>query len=401
MSRTLFKIFLLSLHAVRATYDPGRPFLPWLRAIARNRMAVGARCYVRRSANEVAVEHLPVTFAEDGANVPRDGATVILRLEEQTIDGSTRATRAIDAELRDVVAVEAAATTSVEASPAAQSRGSSRVKASKALVAGELSVQTSELIRHLATGAAPVHRLLPPSVRTAMWLGISLPYVCAVVVMKSAAIDFLGKIDARFALEQAAILATSVTAAIAAFASVIPATTEKSTCCHCSVAVWLGSLGQGCAHDWLRFGADGLQVRPDWECVPAVIFIGIIPAIAMVVMLRRGAPLAPRYSATLGALAVAALGNFGLRGFFTSAISASWCWSGILCSRPDLGASRSDWTSRFELAFRDSVRCTEGVVRTIKFIFVDAFQSPHQRLIHALKPQKLRAVEHVLVNSAV
>src|SRR5260221_8315955 len=68
----LVQDILLSLHAVRATYDPGRPFLPWLQAIARNRMADGARRYVRRSANEVAVEHLPVTFAEDGANVPGD-----------------------------------------------------------------------------------------------------------------------------------------------------------------------------------------------------------------------------------------------------------------------------------------------------------------------------------------
>ncbi len=37
---------LLSLHAVRSTYDPGRPFMPWLMAIARNRMADAARRYV-------------------------------------------------------------------------------------------------------------------------------------------------------------------------------------------------------------------------------------------------------------------------------------------------------------------------------------------------------------------
>jgi RNA polymerase sigma factor (sigma-70 family) len=69
----LVQDILLSLHAVRATYDPGRPFLPWLLAIARNRMADGARRYVRRSANEVAVEQLPVTFAEDEAKVPDEG----------------------------------------------------------------------------------------------------------------------------------------------------------------------------------------------------------------------------------------------------------------------------------------------------------------------------------------
>src|SRR5262245_22946090 len=53
---------LLSVHAARSTYDPGRPFLPWLAAIARNRMADGARRYARRAANEVVSDRLPETF---------------------------------------------------------------------------------------------------------------------------------------------------------------------------------------------------------------------------------------------------------------------------------------------------------------------------------------------------
>ena len=60
---------LLSLHAARPTYDPGRPFLPWLTAIMRNRMADGARRYARRAANEVACDPLPETFAADGTKM--------------------------------------------------------------------------------------------------------------------------------------------------------------------------------------------------------------------------------------------------------------------------------------------------------------------------------------------
>lgn len=63
---------LLSLHAVRATYDPDRPFMPWVMAITRNRLADGARQYARRVANEVNVEKLPVTFSDDSAKVERD-----------------------------------------------------------------------------------------------------------------------------------------------------------------------------------------------------------------------------------------------------------------------------------------------------------------------------------------
>lgn len=67
----LVQDILLSLHAVRATYDPGRPFIPWLFAIAHNRMVDGARRYARRATHEVAVGELPeaaVTFAGDPTN---------------------------------------------------------------------------------------------------------------------------------------------------------------------------------------------------------------------------------------------------------------------------------------------------------------------------------------------
>jgi RNA polymerase sigma-70 factor (ECF subfamily) len=59
---------LLSLHAVHATYDPQRPFMPWLLAIMHNRLADGARRYARRSSHEVPVAQLPVTFSVEGEN---------------------------------------------------------------------------------------------------------------------------------------------------------------------------------------------------------------------------------------------------------------------------------------------------------------------------------------------
>jgi RNA polymerase sigma-70 factor (ECF subfamily) len=58
---------LLSVHAVRATYDASRPFGPWLTAIIRNRLADGARRHARRAA-EVSVDDLDVTFADRTAN---------------------------------------------------------------------------------------------------------------------------------------------------------------------------------------------------------------------------------------------------------------------------------------------------------------------------------------------
>jgi RNA polymerase sigma factor (sigma-70 family) len=60
---------LLSVHAVRATYDASRPFGPWLAAIVRNRLADGARRHARRAA-EVPVDDVDVTFADPAANTP-------------------------------------------------------------------------------------------------------------------------------------------------------------------------------------------------------------------------------------------------------------------------------------------------------------------------------------------
>src|SRR5262249_2943319 len=65
----LVQDILLSLHAVRASYDPRRPFMPWLMAITRNRLVDRARRYGRRAAHEVHVGNVPVTFSDEGANI--------------------------------------------------------------------------------------------------------------------------------------------------------------------------------------------------------------------------------------------------------------------------------------------------------------------------------------------
>lgn len=59
---------LLSIHTVRATYDASRPFLPWLAAIVRHRLADAARRHLRHGAHEIAVDNLDVTCHAQTAN---------------------------------------------------------------------------------------------------------------------------------------------------------------------------------------------------------------------------------------------------------------------------------------------------------------------------------------------
>lgn len=147
-----------------------------------------------------------------------------------------------------------------------------------------------------------------------MWLALSIPYLAFAVLVMSPRGDLPSKMsDLRFAIEQLSALATGLAAAAAAFATTVPGYQRKFLVLPLlPLAAWLGSLGHGCIQDWLQFGAHGLSLRPDWRCFPVIVFIGAVPAMAMAVMLRRGAPLTPRLTMALGGLAAGGLGNFGL-----------------------------------------------------------------------------------------
>jgi len=176
-------------------------------------------------------------------------------------------------------------------------------------------MNTDELIERLAADLKPVRPLPLPWARTALWLGIALPYVAIVVWAKLTVIDPIHAAnDTRFMIEQAATLATAVTAAIAAFRSAVPGFDMKILLLPMApLALWLASVGHGCMQDWLRLGADGLAIRPDWDCLPMAMIIGIVPAATLIVMLRKAAPLYPRLTLALAALAVASIANFGLQ----------------------------------------------------------------------------------------
>ena len=63
---------LLSVHSVRHTYAPGRPFMPWLMTITTRRVFDAARRRTTRSANETTVDVMPETFLGDGAKTEQE-----------------------------------------------------------------------------------------------------------------------------------------------------------------------------------------------------------------------------------------------------------------------------------------------------------------------------------------
>ncbi|WP_292440037.1 sigma-70 family RNA polymerase sigma factor [Mesorhizobium sp.] len=59
----------LTVHAIRHTYDPARPFGPWLVAIARRRFVDRLRRNTRQRAHEAPLTAEHETFAESEANI--------------------------------------------------------------------------------------------------------------------------------------------------------------------------------------------------------------------------------------------------------------------------------------------------------------------------------------------
>jgi RNA polymerase sigma-70 factor (ECF subfamily) len=65
---------LLTVHAVRHTYDPGRPFGPWLVAIANRRIIDRLRRHTRARLREVEWSEEHETFSPEAANIHNEDA---------------------------------------------------------------------------------------------------------------------------------------------------------------------------------------------------------------------------------------------------------------------------------------------------------------------------------------
>jgi hypothetical protein len=175
-------------------------------------------------------------------------------------------------------------------------------------------MDTSELITRLTADLKPVRPLRQPWARAGLWVALALPCVAALVWGKLNVDVPLVASDARFMIEEAATLATAVMAAIAAFASAVPGFDRRVLLLPLApLCLWLASVGHGCLQDWIRLGADGLVLQPDWDCLLLATMIGVVPAVAIIIMLRAAPPLRPRSTLALAALAVASIANFGLQ----------------------------------------------------------------------------------------
>jgi len=217
--------------------------------------------------------------------------------------------------------------------------------------------ETRDLIARLSSNLPAVRSLAPVHRRALTWLLLAAPSVASFVFLFSPRRDLAAKLgDWRFLVEQGATLATAILAAICAFAMTVPGRDRRMALLPLvPLAIWIGVLGDGCVRDVLSGVPSGLGFRADWVCLPIIAAVGAWPAVLMLVMLRRGAPLTPHRTVAMGALAAAGLGNFGLRLFHQQDVSLTilvWQVGSTLAL-----ASLASWAGPRLLRWRTGLGC--------------------------------------------
>ncbi|MGH7040784.1 MAG: NrsF family protein, partial [Acetobacteraceae bacterium] len=176
-------------------------------------------------------------------------------------------------------------------------------------------MDTDRLIAQLAGDLVPVRRLASPAVRLVWWFMVSLPAAALVAWAFGLRPGLAARLaDPAFLAEEAAALLTAVLAAYAALCAGVPDQPGwKLWLPLAPMAAWLSVLGGQCLAVALRLGPEGLRITADPMCLPAVALGGLLPALAIAVLLRRGGRFRTGHGCLCGGLAAAALGAAALR----------------------------------------------------------------------------------------
>lgn len=186
---------------------------------------------------------------------------------------------------------------------------------------------SEKLAAALSEGLVPVARLEPPLVRAGKWLAFAAVLVGLLVALHDPRDDLAARFaEPGFVVPWMASVLVAITAGIAAFHMSIPGSPRLLVALPAvPLAVWLGTLGTGCAIELADRGTAALGTS--WECLKFIGLTSVPLAGVMAFMLRKAAPLAPSPTMAMGALAAAAFASAGLELFHhlqTSTMVLMW-----------------------------------------------------------------------------
>jgi hypothetical protein len=170
-------------------------------------------------------------------------------------------------------------------------------------------ITTPDLIESLVANAAPVRRLRPPVARAVGWLLFAALILALLAVSHEVRPDLALRLrQPEFVIGIAASLATAVLAAIASFIVSIPDRSRRWLLLPVpAVLVWVSTIGYGCLNNWVSLQPGSLPFGDEAGCFALLVLTGVPLSLAMLIMLRHAALLAPTPVAISGGLAVAAV----------------------------------------------------------------------------------------------
>ena len=170
-------------------------------------------------------------------------------------------------------------------------------------------ITTPDLIESLVANAAPVRRLRPPVTRAVGWLLFAALMLALLAVSHEVRPDLALRLrQPEFVIGIAASLATGVLAAIASFLLSIPDRSRAWLLLPLpALFVWVSTIGYGCLINWVSLQPGGLPFGNEAGCLALLVLTGVPLSLAMLIMLRHAALLAPTAVAISGGLAVAAV----------------------------------------------------------------------------------------------
>jgi hypothetical protein len=165
-----------------------------------------------------------------------------------------------------------------------------------------------DLIRGLATGLAPVHRLPSPSRRALVWLAAVGGIALALAPFADIA-ALWGRITAAPDMWLAVLgsLATTVLAALAAFELSLPDARRAWALLPLPAALlWIAASGVGCLRAWVLPQTHVAAMSEARDCLMFIVGLSLPLSALLIVMLRRACTLVPGLTAAMGGLAAAA-----------------------------------------------------------------------------------------------
>ncbi len=172
-------------------------------------------------------------------------------------------------------------------------------------------MNTDELIDRLGRDVTVMRPLPAPGVRTAVWTVWAAIYLVVVTAMMFAVMSSAGVMPTALSLlQQGAALVTGIMAARAAFVSVLPGSNERTWMLPAlGAAMWGVLLLWASVRDLQAAGTLGMTSASDWPCVVSMTLGGLVVGTPLMWMLRRGAPLTPRLTGLLAAVAALSVAN--------------------------------------------------------------------------------------------